>query len=59
MFTQELDDIHLHLPATDYPPAGEQVILGTAEPKVDIASYTGASHCLFIVLFDQFIHALS
>ena len=56
MFIQELIDIHLHLPATDYPPAGEQFILGTAEPKVDITSYPGTPNCLFIVLFDQFIH---
>jgi hypothetical protein len=51
MVCQKLIDIHLHLPATCYPPAGKQVILEAAEPKIDLAAHPGAPNGLVVVLF--------
>lgn len=54
MVFQKLIDIHPLVPATDYPSTREHVILGTAELKIDVAAYPGASNYLIIVLFNQF-----
>jgi hypothetical protein len=53
MFVQQCLDIHLPLPTTNYKPAGEHVILETAESKIDFTTYPGTSDRLVIVLLDQ------
>jgi hypothetical protein len=56
MVRQKPIDIHLHLPATDYPSAGKHVILETAVPKIDLTAHPRASNRFVIVLFKQSVH---
>ena len=46
-------DIHLPLPTTNYKPAGEHVILETAESKIDLTPHPGASDRFVVILFNQ------
>jgi hypothetical protein len=46
-------DIHLPLPTTNYKPAGEHVILETAESKIDLTPHPGASDCVVVILFNH------
>jgi hypothetical protein len=50
MIFQEAIDIHLVLPAADYPSAREHVILGTAKPEIDLSAHPGTSKP-FVVVF--------
>ena len=47
---QEAVDIHLVLPATDYPSAREHVVLGTTEPEIHLAAHPGAANLFVIIL---------
>jgi len=53
MFIKKLPDVYPTLPTTDDPSARKQVVLGTAEHKVDKASHSGAANRFVIVLVDQ------
>jgi len=56
MVFQQLINIHLGLPTTNYPSAGKHIVLKTAESKIHLAAHPGASNRFVVVLFDQSVY---
>jgi hypothetical protein len=59
MCAQKLIDIHLPLPTTNYKSAGKHVILGPAEPKINLTAHPGTSDRFVVVLLNHLFNLQS